>query len=135
MLGIVSLKATINIFLTLFATFDKELQRQAHVDDRLVTVNVNHDASDDSSVDINADEPANKKKAKSKYKWIDAYNFEPPIVGTRVRTTTTVLGRLWQVRKNTAVSEASLVWLSCRMAIKYTTKVTYGRTKESLLFE
>jgi hypothetical protein len=74
-LVIVFPKAKIKIFLTLFATFDKELQRQANGDNGSVTVNANDDASDDDSVASNAYEPVNKKKAKSKYKWIDSYIF------------------------------------------------------------
>jgi hypothetical protein len=65
-LGIVSLKAKIKIFLILFETFDKELQIQANVDDGLIRVNVDDDASGGDSVDSNADEPVKKKIAKSK---------------------------------------------------------------------
>jgi hypothetical protein len=58
------------IFLTPFARFDKEFKIQGNLDEGAHATDVNKDESDDNRVE----EPA-KKKRKSKYKWIDSYNF------------------------------------------------------------
>jgi hypothetical protein len=74
-LNIVSLKAKINIFLTLFATFSKELLIKVHVTKEQVSINVNDDVIDDDSVLSNTEEPA-KRQTKSKYKCIYSNNFK-----------------------------------------------------------